>query len=144
MSSSELESMFSSAVRAWFPPLSPCATIIALMTSSQPILSGNFASHKRMYSMSFSVTHNLMTEISEQQKALCYLLRLRIKANRAFSLTWPASTQMYWNKKKSVCIRKGFVWDTSMAAVLTIVVTWSPSLKARIRTFHVVVVQRWQ
>ena len=29
--------------------------------------------------------------------------------NRAFSLTWPASTQIHWNKlKESVCIRKEF------------------------------------
>lgn len=61
MSSSELDSMFSSAVRACFPPLSPCATIMALMTSSQPRLSGSFASHSRMYSMSFNVTHSFLT-----------------------------------------------------------------------------------
>ena len=30
------------------------------------------------------------------------------RAYRVFSLTWPASMQIYWNKKKSVCIRKEF------------------------------------
>ena len=36
---------------------------------------------------------------------------------RVFSLTWPASMQIYWNKlKESICITRGLVWDTNMAA----------------------------
>ena len=37
----------------------------------------------------------------------------------AFSLTWPASMQIYWNKRKSYksSTPKGFVWNTNMAAV---------------------------
>ena len=42
---------------------------------------------------------------------------------RVFSLTWPASVQIYWNKRKRLhkeksSTAKGLVWDTNMAAVL--------------------------
>ena len=41
---------------------------------------------------------------------------------RVFSLTWPASMQIYWNKRKRLHKKKsstptGLVWDTNMAAV---------------------------
>ena len=58
MSSSALHSIFSRAERACFPPLSPCAVIKALMTSSQPSFSGSFDNQSLMYSMLFKVTHN--------------------------------------------------------------------------------------
>lgn len=58
MSSSALHSIFSRAERACLPPLSPCAVIKALMTSSQPSFSGSFDNHSLMYSMLFKVTHN--------------------------------------------------------------------------------------
>ena len=35
---------------------------------------------------------------------------------RAFSLTWPASIQIYWNKRKRLQ-STGLVWDANMAAV---------------------------
>ena len=41
---------------------------------------------------------------------------------RVFSLTWPASIQIFWNKRKRLHMKKsstptGLVWDTNMAAV---------------------------
>ena len=43
--------------------------------------------------------------------------------HRVFSLTWPASMQIYWNKRKRLHKKKsstptGLVWDTNMAAVV--------------------------
>ena len=43
--------------------------------------------------------------------------------NRAFSLTWPASVQIFWNKsnfllKKRVLTPTELVWNTNIAAVL--------------------------
>ena len=38
-------------------------------------------------------------------------------ANRAFSPLWPASMQIYWNRKKKSSAPTGLVWDTNMAAV---------------------------
>ena len=41
-----------------------------------------------------------------------------VLGNRVFSLTWPASMQIYWNKRKRVGLSPtGMVWDTNMATV---------------------------
>ena len=42
---------------------------------------------------------------------------------RAFSLTWPAAIQIYWNKRKRLLRKKSstptvFVWNINIAAVL--------------------------
>lgn len=77
MSSSALHSIFSRAERACFPPLSPCAVIKALMTSSQPSFSGSFDNHSLMYSMLFKVTHNW--EILIENTKTSYLKGLSMK-----------------------------------------------------------------
>lgn len=78
MSSSELDNMFSRAVRACFPPLSPCAAIMAFMTSSQPRFFGSFDNHSLMYSMSFSVTHNQWNKgMENSRKDISYTQKLR-------------------------------------------------------------------
>ena len=55
-------------------------------------------------------------------RAFCNGAKLR-RDYRVFSLSWPASMQIYWNKRKRLQKKKksttarGLVWDTNMAAV---------------------------
>ena len=47
-----------------------------------------------------------------------WLIFHAIRVNRVFSLTWPASTQIYWNKRKRLHKKRvSLFWDTNMAAV---------------------------
>ena len=63
--------------------------------------------------------HQGTVQETEGKRGICLLQN---ELNRAFSLSWPASMQIYWNKrnrlhKKRVQLPQDLVWNTNMAAV---------------------------
>ena len=62
---------------------------------------------------------------------LCKILGAKQDRYRAFSLTWPASMQMYWNNRKRLHKKSSnpteLSWYTNMAAVLLL---WDTNMAA--------------